>query len=344
VSRLRPKALCRCFLALVLLLYGSVGAAGAAVPHNVGFEELQIPNGGERPLVIGIWYPATVAGEELALGPFTQDVALGAPVAGAHRPLVVISHGGGGSYASHYDTALALAHAGFVVAAVSHAGDDSDDQSQTLKLWRRPAQLRRLVSYMLGEWRARERLDANRVGAFGFSNGGFTVLVAAGGIPDLGKIDPYCRANPGHDLCLALRQAGIGSVAALPVPSGAWTPDPRVRAVVSAAPAFGFTFDRTGLRNVHVPVQIWRAADDRHQPNPWYEEVLRNALPHAPEYHVVAGAGHYDFLPSCSASLAKAVPQICQDPPDLDRAAFHRTFNARVVRFFQAALVERPAG
>jgi predicted dienelactone hydrolase len=344
VSRVRQNALRPWFLALVLMLYGSDVAMGAAVARNVGFEELQIPNGEEPPLVIGIWYPTAAPAQKHELEPFKQDVALDAPVAGAHLALVVISHGGGASYASHYDTALALAHAGLVAAAVSHAGDDSDDQSQVLKLWRRPAQLRRLISYMLGEWPAHDRLDAERIGAFGFSNGGFTVLVAAGGIPDLRKIDPYCRANPGHDLCLALKQAGVGSVVALPIPSGAWTPDPRIRAVVSAAPAFGFTFDRAGLRNVQVPVQLWRAADDRHQPNPWYEEVVRNALPRVPDYHVVAHAGHYDFLPPCSARLAEAAPQICVDPLGFDRTAFHRVFNAQVVRFFQSALHERPAG
>lgn len=64
----------------------------------------------------------------------------------------MLSHGGGGSYQSHYDTALALAHAGFVAAAVSHAGDTYDNQSKVLQLWRRPRQLRVLVSYMLHDW------------------------------------------------------------------------------------------------------------------------------------------------------------------------------------------------
>jgi len=81
------------------------------------------------------------------------------------------------------------------VAAASHAGDTFDDQSRVLQLWRRPAQLHQLVDYMLNEWPSHAQLDAARVGAFGFSNGGFTVLVAAGGTPDLSKIAPYCEAH-----------------------------------------------------------------------------------------------------------------------------------------------------
>jgi predicted dienelactone hydrolase len=46
-------------------------------------------------------------------------------------PLVLISHGTGGSGASHYDTALALALAdeGFVVAALTHTGDNYMDRA-----------------------------------------------------------------------------------------------------------------------------------------------------------------------------------------------------------------------
>src|SRR5215510_2632066 len=63
------------------------------------------------------------------LGLFQQAVAPKAALTGDRLPLVLISHGVGGSLASHYDTVLALAQAGFVVAAVTHTGDNSQDQS-----------------------------------------------------------------------------------------------------------------------------------------------------------------------------------------------------------------------
>ena len=324
-------------------LIGAIAAACVllatpALAANVGFEETKIANGAEAPLSIGVWYPTDAPETKQRLDGFTQTVAPLAAVAGSGLPLVVLSHGGGGGYESHYDTALSLARAGFVVAAVSHAGDTHNDQSQVLKLWRRPAQLRRLVSYMLDEWPHHDQLDARRVGAFGFSNGGFTVLVAAGGIPDLGKIGPYCQTNPDHDLCQALKQAGVDPRFGGEAPSDAWTPDPRIKAAVAAAPAFGFTFVNGGLEKVRIPIQLWRAADDKHQPNPWYEEKVRAALPNPPEYHVVDGAGHFDFLPPCGPRLAAVAPQICADPPGFDRAAFHQRFNADVTRFFETSL------
>ncbi|QKD00348.1 alpha/beta hydrolase family protein [Mesorhizobium loti] len=305
----------------------------------VGFEVVRIPNGDEAPLAAGIWYPTSAEPRDVPLESFRQRVAPSGPVEGHALPLIVISHGGGGSYAGHYDTAIALARAGFIVAAVSHAGDTYDDQSKVLMPWRRPAQLSRLIDFMLKDWQGHADIDPQRIGAFGFSNGGFTVLVEAGGVPDLGRIDPYCAAKPQHDLCTALAKAGVHSIAkAVQPPPEAWKRDQRIRAIAAAAPAFGFTFDRAGLASVQIPVLLWRAAEDRHQPDPWYEEQIRSALPRPPEYHVEPMAGHYAFLPPCSAQLRVAAPGICIDGPGFDRAAFHQRLNDALVRFFRAAL------
>ncbi|SAL40691.1 dienelactone hydrolase-like protein [Caballeronia peredens] len=312
--------------------------AAPSFAADVGFEEIRIANGAEAPLTVGIWYPTDAAASEHALGNHTQTVAQDAPVAGNRLRLIVMSHGGGGAFDSHYDTALALAHAGFVAAAVSHAGDTFDDQTHVLQPWRRTAQLHRLVDFMLTEWPGHAHLDEARIGAFGFSNGAFTVLVAAGGKPNLSDIAPYCRAHPDHDLCGALQRAGVDPDVAARVPPDAWVRDSRIKAVVIAAPAFGFAFGRAGLSDVRVPVQLWRAADDRHQPDPYYDEAVRTNLPRAPEYHVVADAGHYDFLPPCDARLSRKLPALCISLPGFDRAAFHDEFNAETVRFFQTEL------
>lgn len=325
-------------LGFLLVCVATMTAAQAADVGAVGFASVRIRYGSEAPLVAGIWYPSAAPLTSVPQGRWPGVVA-NAPIAGAHLPLVVLSHGGGGSYEGHYDTAIALARAGFVAAAVSHAGDTYDDESKVLQLWRRPEQLRRLVTYMLEEWPEHGRLDEERVGAFGYSNGGFAVLAAAGGEPDLAQIGPYCQAHPRHNLCTSMRNAGLDpSNPGIRVPADAWVADSRIKAIVVAAPAFGFAFDRRGLRNVHIPIQLWHAADDRRQPDPYYEAAVRKALPTAPEYRVVPGAWHFAFLPPCSEALAAAKPEICSDAPGFDRAAFHTEFNAAIVRFFQARL------
>ena len=52
-----------------------------------------------------------------------------------------------------------------------------------------------------------------------------------------------------------------------------------------------------------------------------------------------SATGHFAFLAPCSVELAAAIPRICTvTPAEFDRAAFHREFNAAVVRFFRGQL------
>ena len=287
---------------------------------------------------IGVWYPASADPVPTRLKLFTQRVAPDGPVQGRDLPLVVMSHGTGGDFAGHYDTALALAQAGFVVAALTHPGDNVNDHSRTTDLKLRVRGLKRLIDYMTSEWPLRA-VDIRRIGAFGFSAGGFTVLATAGGRPRLSRIGAHCAAHPDFYDCGLMRRPPalvtlFGGLASLGWPA----PDAGIRAAVIAAPALGFTFGRDGLAGVRAPVQLWRAEQDAVLPHPFYAEAVRAALPRSPEMHVVPGAGHYDFLAPCSAALRAAVPVICTSAPGFDRSAFHARFDAEVVRFFQATL------
>ena len=305
---------------------------------NVGFQQLTIADGSDKPLTIGVWYPTEAAATPQPLQAVTQVVAPGAPASGRGLPLVVISHGTGGWYGEHYDTALALAHAGFVVAALSHTSDTYDDQSRAARIWGRPEMLRRLVDYMLADWPEHGRIDATRVGVFGFSAGGFTALAAIGGAPDLGLVRTHCLTHPSAFECGVVSRSGAADpTSALPSRSF-FTGDARIRAAVIVAPALGFTFGREGLKNVRVPVQLWRDEADHILPNPDYAQAVRDALPRPPEYHVVANADHFDFLAPCSDQLRKYAPDICVERPGFDRDAFHQQFDAEVVRFFERTL------
>lgn len=319
--------------ALLALVFAFIALAARA--GDVGFQKLQIANGADTPITIGVWYPTRAAAQPEPLGAFVQTVAENGPVDGRRLPLVVISHGNGGSFTSHYDTALALAHAGFVVAALSHTGDTYDDQSRAIRVWGRPAQLRRLVDYMLEEWPGHDRIDPKRVGAFGFSAGGFTVLATIGGAPDLSKVAPFSAAHPDFFDSQLLKRAP--APLALP-PISFWTTDTRIKAAVVAAPALGYTFGRAGLKNVRIPIQLWRDEYDHILPNPYYAEAVREDLPRRPEFHLVADADHYDFLAPCSERLTQLAPNICAERPGFDRTAFHARFNAAVVGFFRRTL------
>lgn len=313
-------------------------AAAPAAASNVGFEELTVANGAEKPLTIGVWYPTDAAERTTRLQPFVQAVAPGGAVAGSGLPLVVFSHGTGSWYGGHYDTALALARAGFVVAAVSHAGDTYYDHSRAAMIWDRSGQIHRLIDYMLGEWPDHARIDRERVGAFGFSAGGFTTLVVAGGVPTLERTQAQCRDHPTYFECGVARTLPNRDAVIAGLPNSVWVHDARVKAAVVAAPALGYAFGKDGLRKVRIPIQLWRDEDDHILPNPDYAEAVRIALPQAPEYHVVPNADHYDFLAPCSPMMAARAPDVCVERPGFDRAAFHEAFDRQVVQFFERTL------
>ena len=321
-------------IAAAILLLAPIEARAA----GVGFSEISIPNGANKPLVVGIWYPSDAPAGPPSRASLGETLAVGGAVAGRSLPLIVMSHGNGGWYGGHHDTATALARAGFVVAAVSHTGDTYDDQSRATAMQDRPQHIHRLIDYMLADWPDHARLDPNRVGMFGFSSGGFTTLAAIGGVPDFTLVPAHIKAHPDYYDAQLVKRSGVTADRFGLLPASVWIHDARIKAAVVAAPALGYTFGQAGLKDIHIPVQLWRAEDDHILPHPDYAEAVRIALPSPPEYHVVPNADHFDFLAPCDAALAKSVPMICASRPGFDRTAFHAMFNREVVRFFEKTL------
>ncbi|HEY6815753.1 MAG TPA: prolyl oligopeptidase family serine peptidase [Croceibacterium sp.] len=312
--------------AFALLSVATAQAASARSPE-AGFEQIATTDGIE----LGVWYPTSGTPSLAPIGLTSQTVVVGTgPEPGAH-PLVVMSHGTGGDFAGHADTAVALARAGFVVAALTHPGDNWRDNSRATRVEERPAALGVLITWMLASWSGRATIDPERIGAFGFSAGGFTVLAAAGGRPELSRVADYCAGHPETFVCTLVRSAPLRS--AEPWPEAA---DARIKAIVVAAPAVGFAFDRAGLSPVRVPVQLWRADDDQILPAPDYADAVAAALPRPAEFHAMPDAGHFDFLAPCRDP--STAPDLCGSAAGFDRVAFHDRFNAEIVRFFSAEL------
>jgi predicted dienelactone hydrolase len=331
VDFMPPSPLVRFCAALLLFL---IPANVHAAP-SVGFQHARTADG----MQIGIWYPTEAEAAPQSIELYAQTVALDAPVSGRGLPLVVISHGTGASLASHFDTAIHLARSGFVVAALTHPGDNWRDRSRATQVAARPVALSATITHMLTQWTDRAAIDPDRIGAFGFSAGGFTVLAAAGGRPDLSRLGEHCRAHPAFYDCRLTAALGHADR-----PPARWRRDERIKALVVAAPALAFTFDRAGLAAVDLPVQVWAGGQDRTLPSPFYAEAIRDALPRAPDYRVEPGADHFDFLAPCSEALAAAAPPICGSPAGFDRAGFHMRFNAAVLAFFRANLPPNVSG
>lgn len=309
----------------------SLLATGAA--HAAGFQRLNLPMDMNGPaLQGGVWYPCAAPAQDVAVGRVTLAATPDCPMTDGPRPLIVMSHGSAGSYLGHHDTAAALADAGFVVAAINHVGDNVVDRSRQgyLSIFStRPREIRRLLDYLSGAWPQRARLDG-AVGFFGFSRGGYTGLVLAGAAPDFKLGLGLCADEPALPMCRDIRGGKV--------PAQPYVRDARIQALVIADPLNAFSAD--ALKAVSIPVQLWASARGGDGVTPASVDAVRRGLA-APEFHQVAGAGHFAFLAPCSAAQAEAAPAICRDAAGFDRAAWHREFNAAVVAFFKAALPAR---
>ena len=326
-------------IVVAILAYGFVRYAMSTAlrtENPVGFEIIQISDTDGRSFPAGVWYPTQARPKPTTmLSIVLMDVARNAPISGDALPLVVISHGNSGGPASHADLALALANAGYVVAAPMHSGDNYADQSNVGSatwLSERTKELHATIDYMLNDWKGHDHIDPERIGAYGFSAGGFTVLTAVGAQPDLRIIAKHCAESP-EVVCDLLRSVNSPYLNAdTPTMGQAFLPDLRIKAAVVAAPGLGFTFVPNGLDNVHVPIQLWSAEDDINVPYDTNTKLVREALGSLVEFHSVPSASHFSFLTPCGFLAPSA---ICSDKGQFNRKIFHTDMNTSIIMFFK---------
>ncbi len=332
------RALCSLFL-LTIANPSQTLAAEIASERHAGFARLPVVNPmGGLPIQTFLWYPTTATSSAVKMGPFEIDVAVnGEPETGAH-PLVVISHGTGGSNLDHRDTAIYLAERGFVVATLTHPGDNFQDNTgygKEAQLFGRPRHVKAVLDTLLAHPAFGKIVDAARIGIAGMSTGGYTAVVLAGGRPDFSRFAAYCREHA-EDPWVCKHDPKITT--APTVSDWALVRDARIKAAVLMAPALGFAFDRDSIAGVKVPIRMYRPESDEVVRYPNNAAYLKEILPRAPEYIVLLAAGHYVFLAPCPPQLAQQAREICSDPPGVDRAALHARLNAEIEDFFRRTL------
>lgn len=291
------------------------------------------PTGQDAAIEVLVWSPCKSTPSESRMGPYVVRARRDCAVAGRSLPLVVISHGQGGTRLSHHDTATALADAGFVVASFNHPGDSFGDDHSTNKIGifdSRPAHVSRVISHMIEHWTDRGVLDSHAVGVFGFSRGGYTALALAGAAPSATAsasrfcgfwqsfVTPICRQLDGTNNALKAQA------------------DPRVKAIV-AADALNL-FDASSFRAFKVPVQLWASELGGAGVELAHTKQIQQWLPHASEVSVAKGAGHFSFLAPCTEEFRKEARAICEDPRGFDRTQWHATMNRAVSEYFLKTL------
>lgn len=307
--------------------------------HAAGLKYLHISGGRDGPAIdAAMWSPCTKVPEEVQIRVFTIPAVPDCPIAGEGLPLVIISHGYGGWYFGHHDTAEALADSGFVVVAINHPHANYADMSRAnglAALIGRPVDIKRTIDFMLTDFPDFAKIDPQRIGFYGFSQGGYTGLVVAGGNPDFSKLPPRC-ADPKAVGCPQTNQSRPSQQPLLP---RTLTHDPRIRAMVVADP-LSIVFQTTdSVKDVTIPLQVWGSEHGGGGgASPEDVATLARVLPEKPDFRIVPKAVHMSFLTMCPKIDTSS--EACIDAPGFDRAVFHREFNAEVVAFFRRNLGE----
>lgn len=326
-----------CAVMLVCLLGSLISVhAQANEQWNAGFHELRFLDPLDaQPMRAIAFYPATEAAQISTLHGYRVEAAREAPIAMGQFPLLMLSHGNTGNPLAMHDLATSLARQGFVVVAVVHPGDNDRDHSRLgslSNLYGRPLQISEAISAALLDPLLAPYLNADQVGVIGYSAGGETALILAGAEPDLNRLRKYCTERPDdRDACrtqgeLLADRDDLRAKA-----------DPRVGALMLMAP-LSLMFGRHTLEGVHVPVLMFAGDDDQLLAVDRNAEALARKLPQAPDYRLLAGAGHFVFMAPCSAEQRVSMPTLCTDREGVDREDIHRTLSAEAVRFFASAL------
>ena len=305
--------------------------------HAVGFSHLEPAN--ETSVELGIWYPTEAPVPAEPNTPFGQALAIDAEPVGEDLPLIILSHGNGSRMERLSSTALALSEAGYVAVGITHSDDNFKNKDANPSEWivSRPQEVVSSIDFMLKSWSGAEHISRERIGVFGFSAGGYTAVVAAGGEPNFDRAAKHCDMEPTEFLCKIGTVSKITNSSLSSIPPD-FPSDSRIKAISVAAPGFGFAFDPKALDEISARVQIWSGSLDERVPHASNGMLLADSLGGEIDLEIVEGAGHFAFLPPCRPGLELANPRIwemaCIDAPGFDRVAFHSAFNARIVAFF----------
>jgi predicted dienelactone hydrolase len=310
-------------------------------------------------LRIIVWYPAedTAKATPIDIGPPGQplfqvgDTAPNAPFAlGRPRPVILLSHGFGGTARMIGWFGVRLAEDGYIVISVDHPGNNGLDPmtvAGAILPWERAEDLKLALQYVSKDGTLGPHMDLTKVAAAGFSAGGFTALVLGGARADSTHLMAFCQQNPEDGLCRPQVEFTVTEadrtktlqnpeVAASEARAENDHSLASIKAVFVMAPALIQCIQPHSLETIHHPVWIVAGDADTVAAPALNAQVAAHLIPGA-GLDLIQGAGHYAFLSTCTpAGIAKA--KLCKLAGPQEEA--HRLAISRAEKLFSHALLE----
>lgn len=324
----------------------ALGGLAQAQPMLPGFDRMDVQAAHRaRPLDASFYYPAANPTYMTRIGdnPIFHGVRvfMGPRFAEGAHPLVLFSHGSGGSMDNMAWLLAGLADQGAIVLAVNHPGSTSGDSSprRSVRLDERARDLRAALDQFLAEPEFAGAVDPDRIYSLGFSLGGATALGLGGLRFDAGAYAPYCEGEQSRTDCAFFDKGGV-DFRNLPAGFSADARDPRVTGVMAIDPAFTFVATQDSVAALDMPALLINLGKDRRLGASDMGPDGSGFAARLPQSHYaeIAPANHFTALPECKPMAAEMLEEerddpICTDPEGTDRRVVHAQILDEIAAF-----------
>lgn len=334
---MRPMRPMRPILAAAALSLAALGARGAQAADVAGLHitELFMPHH-QAAARVAIWYPSTPQGapSRYADNPVFDGVEahVDAPLSPGQAPVVLFSHGMGGTDRAQAWLGSALAMRGAVAVFVNHPNSTwgDFDMAEGVAHWTRAQDMSAALDSVLESPRFSGRLDMSRVMAAGFSYGGWTALSLGGATGNHAGIVEACMTyREEMQACGLLLSEGVDMQGIDPAQWNASYADPRVTHVAAIDPGFVWGLEPSDIAAL-VPSTLvigFGGEGVRMLATDFDRSGLSSHLGDR-RIERFDPAYHFSAMPLCKPAGAALLAAenddpVCTDPAGSDRAALH---------------------
>lgn len=288
---------------------------------------------------VAIWYPASASAAPVpyADSPVFQGVEahMDAPVSPGRHPVVLFSHGMGGTDRAQAWLGAALAERGVITVMVNHPNSTwgDFDMSEGVAHWTRARDMSAALNAIVDRADFSGKLDMSRVMAAGFSFGGWTALSMGGVRGNHAGIVEACKRFQEMEACGLLLSEEVNMQGQDPATWNASYADLRVTHVTAIDPGFIWGLEPSDVAELLPSTLVigFGGRGDKMLATDFDRSGLSSLLGDR-RIERFDPAYHFSAMPICKpegeAILAEERDDpVCTDPAGSDRVAIH----ARIV-------------
>jgi predicted dienelactone hydrolase len=337
-------------LLLILFLFLPYYCFTQAKPvENIGQRTFQFKDLlRNRPVITEVWYPTgdTLTSRDQVEVPFRRKHTVrNGRLPAVKLPLILLSHGTGGGRLTLEWLAQDLAQHGFIVAAVDHWGNTFDNKIplEFLKPWERPLDISFALTALLADKEFSPIIDKQRIGATGFSFGGYTVIALAGGVLRYDALVNYHKSTGYKELELpefpGLSRYLEDSTLLEGMKGVRTLKDTRIQAFMALSPALGAGFtEKRQVKDIDRPLYIVGTLSDSIAPVKTNARHFHKLIPGSAYYEFGGKTGHYVMLNDARDDIKQSAPTYFVDDASVNRVQVHEQVSRLAVQFFNTNL------